>query len=132
MKKLLTILLLATTTMVKAQQMYKMESVVIYDSVGNQYQLREVLDHLPTAEDSVRFQRDARKYVAEISRVHKEKRGVKLYQAIVAEVRVNKSGSVSIKPVTKFRSPWYRYNDPNVKVGDTIWISREDAIEPKF
>ena len=131
MKKLLVLLTLATSS-VSAQTMYKMESVIIYDSLGNQYQMRQVLDHLPTKEDSIAFNRDAKKYVAEISRVHKQKRGEKLYQAVVAEVSVSKNGHVSIRPVTKFRSSWYRYNDPNVKVGDTIWISREDAIEPKF
>jgi len=131
MEKLLAILLLTVTT-ASAQTMYKMKSIAIYDSLGNQYQLQQVLDHLPTKEDSITFDNEAKKYVADILRVHKEKRGVRSYQAVVAEVRISKNGHVAIKPITKFRSPWYRYNDPNVKVGDTIWISREDAIEPKF
>ena len=81
---------------------------------------------------SISFQNEAKRYIADILKAHKHRRGEKLYQAIVSEVRISKNGYVSIRPITKFRSPWYRYNDPNVKVGDTIWISREDAIEPKF
>ena len=131
MKKLLAILAFAVSS-ASAQTMYKMESVIIYDSLGNQYQMRQVLDHLPTRQDSVEFDIASKRYVSEISRVHKQNRGEKLYQAIVSEVRIGKNGRVAIRPVSKFRSPWYRYNDANVKVGDTIWISRQDAIEPKF
>lgn len=131
MKKLITILAIGIST-AHSQTMYKMESPLIYDEDGNQYQMRQVLDHLPTQQDSLEFKKSVNKYLAEINVALKHKRGVKQYKAVVSEVRVFKSGHVAIKPITKFRSPWYRYPDPNVKVGDTIWISREDAIEPKF
>ena len=56
MKKVITILALVTST-ASAQTMYKMQSVPIYDSLGNQYQLREVFDHLPTSQDTIEFNR---------------------------------------------------------------------------
>ena len=131
MKKALVILAFVTST-ASAQTMYKMQSPPIYDSLGNMYQMREVFNHLPTHDDSVEFDKAVKSYCIQIDRALKHRKGVKQYQAIVSEVRVSKNGHIAIKPTTKFKSPWYRYNDPNVKVGDTIWISREDAIEPKF
>lgn len=130
MKRALSILAFFASS-AKAQTMYKMESIPVYDSVGNVYQTRQVFDHLPTKEDSVRFEREARSYVAQMTREHRQGRGVVSHKAVVAEVRTH-NGRTMIKPTTKFRSPWYRYFDSNVKVGDTIWISRQDAIEPKF
>ena len=131
MKKLITILAIGVST-AHSQTMYKMQSPPIYDSLGNMYQLREVLDHYPTKQDSINFEKAVKSYCIEIDRALKHRRNVKQYRAVVAEVRIGKKGHAAIRPITKFRSPWYRYPDPNVKVGDTIWISREDAIEPKF
>lgn len=131
MKKVLAILAFVVST-ASAQTMYKMESLPIYDEDGNLYQMREVLDHLPTKQDSIDFDKSVKKYCIEINLANKRRRGVKLYQAVVADVRVSKKGSIAIRPAAKFKSPWYRYYDDKVKIGDTIWISREDAIEPKF
>ena len=127
MKKLLTILVLATST-ASAQTMYKMECIPIYDEDGNLYQMRQVYDHLPTKQDSIDFEKSAKKYMIEIDQAHKASKGIKTYQAVVAEVRVDKKGNVAIRPTSKFRASWYRYYDENVKVGDTIWISKEEAI----
>jgi hypothetical protein len=131
MKKVIAILMFVTST-ASAQTMYKMQSVPIYDSLGNQYQMRETFDHLPTSQDTIEFNKATMSYCRQIDRALKLRAGVKQYQAVVSEVRISKNGNVAVRPTTKFKSPWYRYSDPNVKVGDTIWISREDAIEPKF
>jgi hypothetical protein len=131
MKKTLAILAFVTST-ASAQTMYKMESPPIYDEDGNQYQMRDILDHYPTKQDSIEFNKAVKSYCLQIDRARKLRMGVKQYQAIVSEVRISRNGHVAIKPTTRFKSPWYRYYDPNVKVGDTIWISREDTIEPKF
>ena len=130
-KKLLLVLAIGVSS-ASAQTMYKMESPAIYDEDGQMYQMRQVIDHLPTHDDSVDFEKAVKSYCLQIDRARKLRAGVKQYQAVVAEVRINKKGHVAVRPVTKFRSPWYRYYDTNVKVGDTIWISREDSIEPKF
>jgi len=132
MKKILTLALLAISIGAFSQTMYKMQSVPIYDSLGNQYQMRETFDHLPTSQDTIEFNKATISYCKQIDRALKLRAGARQYQAVVAEVRISKKGHVAIRPVTKFRSPWYRYHDENVKVGDIIWISREDAIEPKF
>lgn len=131
MKKILTLALVTISTGAFSQTMYKMESIPVYDSLGNVYQTRQVFDHLPTREDSIQFQREASSYVAQMTRAHKQGRREVSHRAVVAEVRIH-NGKVVIKPTSKFRSPWYRYFDPSVKVGDTIWISRQDAIEPRF
>ena len=115
----------------KSQTMYKMESPFIYDEDGNQYQMRDVLDHKPTHEDSVAFDKAVKKYCIEIDKARKLRLGIKQYEAIVGEVRIDKNGNTVVKPTTKFKSEWYiHYGD--VKVGDTIMITKEDAIEPKF
>ena len=131
MKKLIAILAIGVST-AHSQTMYKMQSPPIYDEDGQMYQMRQVLDHLPTPQDSADFEKAVRKYLVDINIAFRNRHNVKQYQAVVAEVRINKKGHVAIKPTSRFKSPWYRYPDPNVKVGDTIWISREDAIEPKF
>jgi hypothetical protein len=132
MKKILTLTLLAISTGAFSQTMYKMESIPIYDSLGNQYQMRETFDHLPTSQDTIEFNKATISYCKQIDRALKLRAGARQYQAVVAEVKISKNSHVAIKPTSKFKSPWYRYYDVNVKVGDTIWISREDAIEPRF
>jgi nickel-dependent lactate racemase len=132
MKKILTLALLAISIGASSQKMYTMQSPPIYDQDGTVYQVRQVLDHLPTHNDTLEFDKSIKKYCIEINRANNQKRGVRQYQTIVAEVRISKKGHVAIKPTTRFKSPWYRYYDETVKVGDTIWISREDAIEPRF
>jgi hypothetical protein len=131
MKKL-TLLLSIISINASAQTMYKMESLPIYDEDGNVYQMRQVFDHLPTSEDSAIFKKDTKNYMVEIDRARKEKMGNKSYQAIVADVRSDKQGNIVIKPNSKFKSSWYRCWDKEVKIGDTIWISKDDAIVPKF
>ena len=131
MKKLITILAIGVST-AHSQTMYKMQSPAIYDEDGQAYQMREVFDHLPTSQDSLDFEKAVKKYLTEINYAFRQRHNLKQYRAVVAEVKIGKNGHAAIKPTTKFKSPWYRYPNPNVKVGDTIWISRQDAIEPKF
>jgi len=130
MKKILAILTFTVST-ASAQTMYTMQSPPIYDEDGNMYQMRDVMDHLPTHEDSVAFEKAVKKYCIEIDKARKSRLGIKQYEAVIGEVRIDKDGNTVVKPTTKFKSEWYRYYG-NVKVGDTIIISREDAIEPKF
>ena len=132
MKKIVTTAAVVLALMsAKAQTMYKMESPAIFDEDGNMYQMRDVLDHKPTHEDSVAFDKAVKKYCIEIDKARKLRLGIKQYEAIVGEVRIDKNGNTVVKPTTKFKSEWYiHYGD--VKVGDTIMITKEDAIEPKF
>ena len=107
------------------QSMYKMESLPIYDYDGNLYQLRQVFDHIPTHTDTIEFNRDMNKYIYDLD---KAKNKSKQYKAIVSQVKTYKDQTI-IKPNSKFKSDWYIYYDSNVKVGDTIFISKEDAIK---
>lgn len=127
MKKVLPLLLFVVST-ASAQTMYKMQSPPIYDKDGTVYQLKQVFDHKPLTRDSINFLKESADYVKSIELYFKNKRGVKSYEAVVADVKVNSDGSVYVKPLNKFRSSWYKYTDANVKVGDTIWISREEAV----
>ena len=61
MKKVLAILAFTVST-ASAQTMYKMESPMIYDEDGNQYQMRDVLDHKPTHQDSIEFDKAVKDY----------------------------------------------------------------------
>lgn len=115
----------------KAQTMYKMESPMIYDEDGNQYQMRNVLDHLPTKQDSIDFDKAVKDYCKQIGKARNLRLGIKTYEAIVSEIRIDKDGNKVFKPTEKYKSEWYRYYG-NIKVGDTITITKEDAIEPKF
>ena len=132
MKKIITtaVVMLAIIN-ANAQTMYKMESPMIYDEDGNVYQMRDVLDHKPTHEDSVTFDKAVKDYYKQINKNRNLRLGVKSYEAIVGEIKIDKDGNKVFKPTTKFKSEWYRYYG-NVKVGDTITITKEDAIEPKF
>ena len=114
-----------------AQTMYKMESPLIYDEDGNQYQMRNVLDHLPTKQDSIEFEKAVKDYCKQINKNRNLRLGIKQYEAIVSEIRIDKDGNKVFKPIEKYKSEWYRYYG-NVKVGDVITITKEDAIEPKF
>ena len=132
MKKILSTAIVTLALInAKSQTMYQMESPLIYDEDGNQYQMRDVLDHKPTHEDSVDFDKAVKKYCIEIDKARKVRLDIKQYEAIVGEIRIDKDGNKVFKPTVKFKSEWYRYYG-NVKVGDTITITKEDAIEPKF
>jgi hypothetical protein len=132
MKKILSTAIVTLALInAKAQTMYKMESPAIFDEDGNMYQMRDVLDHKPTHEDSVAFDKAVKEYIKQIDKARKLRLGIKQYEAVVGEVRIDKDGNTVVKPTAKFKSEWYRYYG-NVKVGDTIVITREDAIEPKF
>jgi len=62
MKKILTTAIVTLALInAKSQTMYQMESPLIYDEDGNQYQMRDVLDHKPTHEDSVDFDKAVKK-----------------------------------------------------------------------
>jgi len=130
MKKLITILAIGIST-AHSQTIYKMESPLIYDEDGNQYQMRDVLDHEPTHDDSVAFSKSVKEYLKQIDQARKLSLGIKSYEAIVSEIRIDKDGNKVFKPTVKFKSVWYRYYG-NVKAGDTITITKEDAIDPKF
>lgn len=132
MKKIVTTAAITLILMsAKAQTMYKMESPMIYDEDGNVYQMRDVLDHLPTHQDSIDFDKAVKDYCKQINKNRNLRLGIKQYEAIVGEIRIDKDGNKVFKPTVKFKSEWYRYYG-NVKVGDTITITKEDAIEPKF
>lgn len=131
MKRVLAILALTVST-ASAQTMYKMESIPIYDEDGNLYQMRQVIDHLPTHDDTIEFDKSVKEYLVEIYKARRLKMGIKQYEAIVSEVKTDKNNNLVVKPKGKFKSTWYKCYDGSVKVGDTILISREDAIEPKF
>jgi hypothetical protein len=58
---------------------------------------------------------------------------------VVDDVVYNKRGTASIKPRTNKKGPewwngpsWYRYPNHNIRVGDTVEISMNDRIEPRF
>jgi len=128
MKKLLIILAIGISS-ASAQTMYKLESVPIYDSLGNQYMIRSVYDHLPTSKDSADFLRESNDYVFTTLNSLKKQEETKLFTIRVAQVRYDKNGNVQIKPSDKFRSEWYRCSDKSVKVGDSVLISRKDAVQ---
>jgi hypothetical protein len=132
MKKILTTAIVTLALInAKSQTIYKMESPAIFDEDGQMYQMRQVLDHLPTHEDSIDFDKAVKKYCIEIDKARKVRLDIKQYEAVVSEVRIDKNGNTVVKPTVKFKSEWYiHYGD--VKVGDTITITKEDAIEPKF
>lgn len=128
MKKLMVILAIGISS-ASAQTMYKLESVPIYDSLGNQYMIRSVYDHLPTTKDSADFLKESNDYVFTTLRSLKKQEETKLYTVKVAQVRYDKNGNAQIKPTEKFRSEWYKCSDKSVKVGDSILITRKDAVE---
>ena len=132
MKKIVTTAAITLILMsAKAQTMYKMESPLIYDEDGNQYQMRDVLDHKPTHDDSVKFDKAVKEYLKQINQARNLRLGVKQYEATVSEIRIDKDGNKVFKPTEKYKSEWYRYYG-DVKVGDTITITKEDAIVPRF
>lgn len=108
MKKIIATAAITFTLMnVSAQRQVKYDTleVLMYDSLGNEYHFNP-------------------------PRLIIKKHGT--YPVIVADVRINKKGRASIKPCSRRREPWYRYSDANVKIGDTIWVSNNDRIEPRF
>jgi len=58
---------------------------------------------------------------------------------VVDDVMYNKRGTASIKPKINKKGPewwngpsWYRYPNHNVHIGDTVDVSINDRIEPRF
>ena len=128
MKKLLVILSIGISS-ASAQTMYKLQSVPIYDSLGNQYMMTSVYDHLPTSKDSADFFKESSEYVFTTKKALRKNETTKGYSVRVAEVKYDKDGNALIRPDTKFRSQWYRCDNKNIKVGDSTLITREQAIQ---
>ena len=128
MKKLLLILCIGISS-ASAQTMYKLESIPVYDSLGNVYMMRSVYDHVPTSQDSAEFFAASRTYVYTTSRELKKEQGTKFYTIKVAQIRYDSDGNALVKPTEKFRSEWYRSHNKKVKIGDTILVTRDDATQ---
>ena len=65
MKKCAFIMLMMTSS-AYAQKVYRLTSVTTYDSLGNQYGIYKEYDHIPTSEDSAKFEKDSRGSINEI------------------------------------------------------------------
>ena len=128
MKKLLVILAVGLSS-ASAQTMYKLECIPVYDSVGNVYISRSVYDHIPTSQDSSEFYKACNQYIRQTDNALKNKRYEKKYTVKVAEIKIDKNGNISIKPTVRYKSEWYRCDDKTIKVGDSIIITRQDAVE---
>jgi hypothetical protein len=128
MKKILVILAIGVSS-ASAQTMYKLESIPVYDEEGNVYQMRSVYDHLPTSADSAEFFAASRTYVYTTSKELKKEQGAKFYTIKVGQIKYDTNGNLLVKPTEKFRSEWYRCQDKKVKVGDTILITKDDAVQ---
>lgn len=122
MKQLL--ILMFVTSSVSAQT-YKLESRPIYDESGQSYQYRQVYGHIPTHNDSIEFKQAANEYTLYINRALLG--DAIQYTAEVAEIKYI-NGVLAIKPSGKFKSAWYRCNDKSIKVGDSVTITKNDAI----
>lgn len=126
MKKLLVILAIGLSS-ASAQTMYKLECIPVYDSLGNVYITRSVYDHIPTSQDSAEFYKDCNRYIRDIdARLNKD---VKKYTVRVAEIKTDKNGNILIKPTEKYKSEWYKCDDKTIKVGDSVIITRKDAVQ---
>ena len=135
MRILIIAILILLVANANSQSMYKMEILPIYDEEGNLYQLRQVFDHIPTNADTIEFSKDVKNYMSELNKAKKlieKAQKSKQYKAVVSEIKKDKEGNTVIKPNNKFKSDWYKCYDVNVKIGDTIFISKEEAIIPIF
>ena len=54
----------------------------------------------------------------------------KTYCVVVTDVKYTKHNKANIKP--KGTRYWFRYPTANVHIGDTVDISLNDRLEPKF
>lgn len=112
----------------QSRDVYTIRSIPHYDSLGNQTIYQKEYDHVPTKQDSIDFG-----YRIDVWSVSKPKRrrGA-FYRVIVADIRRTKHGNAIIKPCANFNTPWFRYPFSDVKIGDTVYITRNEAIEPRF
>ena len=116
------------SVLAQSRDVYTIRSIPYYDSLGNQTIYQKEYDHVTTKQDSIDFG-----YRIDVWSVSKprHRRGA-FYRVIVADLRRTKRGHVIIKPCANFNTPWFKYPFSDVKIGDTVYITRSEAMEPKF